>query len=98
MELFEDVIVRVGKFVFPVDFLVIDTGSVDVSLILRRPFLNTSKAVIDVFEGKLTLRVGKEEATFQLIHGMKYLDDWDDGEFDDSFHMASVYTINDFVY
>ena len=94
----EDVIFRVGKFVFPIDFLVIDTGCADVSLILGRPFLNTSKAVIDVFEGKLTLRVGKEEATFQLIHGMKYSDDRDDDKFDDSVHMASVCTINDFVY
>ena len=43
-----------SKIVFLVDFLVVDTGDTNLSLILGRPFLNTSKAIIDLFEGNLT--------------------------------------------
>nr|GEV96668.1 putative reverse transcriptase domain-containing protein [Tanacetum cinerariifolium] len=46
----EDVFVRVGKFHFPADFVVVDYD-VDprVPLILERPFLRTSRALIDVY-------------------------------------------------
>ncbi|GKE52472.1 reverse transcriptase domain-containing protein [Tanacetum coccineum] len=46
----EDVFVKVGKFYFPVDFVVVDYD-VDprVSLILGRPFLRTARALIDVY-------------------------------------------------
>ena len=52
--------------------MVVDTGDTDLSLILGRPFLNTSKAIIDVFEGTLTLRVDKEHATFNLTKSMQF--------------------------
>ncbi|XP_048229310.1 uncharacterized protein LOC125369930 [Ricinus communis] len=53
----EDVLVKVNKFIFPVDFVVMDmNGESDVPLILGRPFLATSKALIDVSSGKLELR------------------------------------------
>nr|GEU91261.1 reverse transcriptase domain-containing protein [Tanacetum cinerariifolium] len=63
----EDVYVKVGSFHFPTDFVVVDFD-VDprVPLILRRSFLKTRRALIDVFEGELTLRVGKEAITFNL--------------------------------
>ncbi|KAI3742924.1 hypothetical protein L1987_60623 [Smallanthus sonchifolius] len=61
----ENVLVKVDKFVFPVDFVVMDMeADTTVSIILGRPFLRTAKAVIDVFDGKLTLRVGDETVTF----------------------------------
>nr|GFD47162.1 reverse transcriptase domain-containing protein [Tanacetum cinerariifolium] len=57
----EDVYVKVGSFHFSVDFVVVDfDADPRVPLILRRSFLKTGKALIDVFEGELTLRVGKE--------------------------------------
>ncbi|GJS44424.1 reverse transcriptase domain-containing protein [Tanacetum coccineum] len=61
----EDVYLKVGKFQFPADFVVVDFD-VDprVPLILRRSFLKTGRALIDVYEGELTLRVGKEAVTF----------------------------------
>nr|GEU41369.1 reverse transcriptase domain-containing protein [Tanacetum cinerariifolium] len=63
----EDVYVKVGKFHFPVDFVVVDfDADPRVPLILRRSFLKTGRALIDVFEGELTLRVGKEAITFNL--------------------------------
>ncbi|GKD48695.1 reverse transcriptase domain-containing protein, partial [Tanacetum coccineum] len=47
----EDVFVKVGKFYFPADFVVVDYD-VDprVPLILGRPFLRTARALIDVYE------------------------------------------------
>nr|GFA66743.1 reverse transcriptase domain-containing protein [Tanacetum cinerariifolium] len=55
----EDVYVNVGKFHFPPDFVVIDfDADPRVPLILGRSFLKTERALIDVFEGELTLRVG----------------------------------------
>nr|GEX93008.1 reverse transcriptase domain-containing protein [Tanacetum cinerariifolium] len=58
----EDVYVKVGSFHFSADFVVVDfDADPRVPLILRRSFFNTGRALIDVFEGELTLRVGKEE-------------------------------------
>nr|GEZ94379.1 reverse transcriptase domain-containing protein [Tanacetum cinerariifolium] len=63
----EDVYVKVGSFHFPADFVVVDfDADPRVPLILGRSFLKTRRALIDVFEGKLTLRVGKEAITFNL--------------------------------
>nr|GEX15297.1 hypothetical protein [Tanacetum cinerariifolium] len=53
----EDVFVKVGTFHFPSDFVVIDfDADPRVPLILRRSFLKTRRALIDVFKGELTLR------------------------------------------
>nr|GEY42580.1 hypothetical protein [Tanacetum cinerariifolium] len=41
-------------------------------LILERSFLKTEIALIDVFEGELTLRVGKEAITFNLDQTLRY--------------------------
>ncbi|GJS78268.1 reverse transcriptase domain-containing protein [Tanacetum coccineum] len=64
----EDVFVKVGKFYFPADFVVVD-HVVDprVPLILGRPFLRTSRALIDVYGEELTLRVGDEAITFKVV-------------------------------
>nr|GEW77327.1 hypothetical protein [Tanacetum cinerariifolium] len=43
-----------------------------VPLILKRSFLKTRRALIDVFKGKLTLRVGKEAITFNLDQTLSY--------------------------
>nr|GEV81564.1 reverse transcriptase domain-containing protein [Tanacetum cinerariifolium] len=69
----EDVYVKVGTFHFQVDFVIIDFD-VDprVPLILERSFLKTRRALIDVFEGELTLRVDKEAITFNLDQTSRY--------------------------
>ncbi|KAI3732352.1 hypothetical protein L1987_63556 [Smallanthus sonchifolius] len=61
----ENILVKVGKFVFLVDFVFLDM-EVDngVPFILRCPFLRTAKAVIGIFDWKLTLRVGDESVIF----------------------------------
>ncbi|XP_073279512.1 uncharacterized protein [Primulina huaijiensis] len=69
----EDVLVKVGKFTFPTDFVVLDIEEDrEMPLILGRPFLATGKAVIEVQEGKLRLRVGKEEITFNVFNALKH--------------------------
>ncbi|GJS88738.1 reverse transcriptase domain-containing protein [Tanacetum coccineum] len=69
----EDVFIRVGKFTFPVDFVVVDY-EVDprVPLILGRPFLRTAHALVDVHGEKLTLRVGDEELVFNVESASKH--------------------------
>nr|GEZ32523.1 reverse transcriptase domain-containing protein [Tanacetum cinerariifolium] len=63
----EDVFVKVGKFHFPTDFLVVDfKADPRVPLILGRSFLRTGRALIDVYEEEITLRVNDEFVTFNL--------------------------------
>ncbi|GJT28324.1 reverse transcriptase domain-containing protein [Tanacetum coccineum] len=75
----EDVDVKVGKFQFPADFVVVDfDADPRVPLILGRSFLKTGRALIDVYEGELTLRVGKEAITFNLDQTSRYSSNYDD--------------------
>ncbi|GJW21426.1 reverse transcriptase domain-containing protein [Tanacetum coccineum] len=75
----EVVYVKVGKFQFLANFIVIDFD-VDprVPLILGISFLKTGRALIDVYEGELTLRVGKEAVTFNLDQTSRYSSNYDD--------------------
>ncbi|GJX91930.1 reverse transcriptase domain-containing protein [Tanacetum coccineum] len=61
----EDVVVRVDGFTFLADFVVVNfEPDPRVPIILGRPFLRTVKALIDLYEKKLTLRVGSDELVF----------------------------------
>ena len=72
----EDVLVKVDKFIFPADFVVLDMEEdQEVPLILGRPFLATGRALIDVQKGELTLRVNKEEVMFNIYQAMRFLED-----------------------
>ncbi|GJX70070.1 reverse transcriptase domain-containing protein [Tanacetum coccineum] len=75
----EDVFVKVGKFHFSTDFVVIDYD-VDpwVPLILRRLFLRMARALIDVHGKELTLRVNDEAITFNVEHTSRYSYRYDD--------------------
>ncbi|XP_074304183.1 uncharacterized protein LOC141638903 [Silene latifolia] len=67
MGILEDVPVRVEKSFIPVDFVVIDmTEDSRVSIILGRPFLHTTGAIIDIRHGSLTLTIGDDTITFNL--------------------------------
>ncbi|GKD81522.1 putative reverse transcriptase domain-containing protein [Tanacetum coccineum] len=64
----ENVLVGIGKFVFLVHFIILDMPEdVKVPLILRRPFLFTAHAKIDVFKRKITLRVGDDKIIFKSM-------------------------------
>nr|GEV27117.1 reverse transcriptase domain-containing protein [Tanacetum cinerariifolium] len=69
----EDVFVKVGTFHFSADFVVVNfDADPRVPLILERSFLNTIRALIDVYEGELTLHIGKETVTFNLDQTSRY--------------------------
>nr|GFA55216.1 reverse transcriptase domain-containing protein [Tanacetum cinerariifolium] len=60
----ENVFVKVGKFYFPADFVVLDfIADPRVPLILGRPFLSTAHALIDVYEGEIILRHDDQSLT-----------------------------------
>ncbi|GKD74470.1 reverse transcriptase domain-containing protein [Tanacetum coccineum] len=63
----EDVFVKVGKFHFHTDFVVVDfEADPRVPLILGRSFLRTIRTLIDVYEGELILRDGNEQIVFHV--------------------------------
>ncbi|GJU11129.1 reverse transcriptase domain-containing protein [Tanacetum coccineum] len=79
----EDVYLKVGKFKFTADFVVVgpphfDGPSPRIPLILGRSFLKIGRALIDVYEGELTLHVGKEAITFNLDQTSRYSSNYDD--------------------
>ncbi|GJY89511.1 reverse transcriptase domain-containing protein [Tanacetum coccineum] len=62
----ENVFVKVGKFYFPANFVVLDfIADPRVPLILGRPFLRTAHALIDVYEGEITLRNDDQSLTLK---------------------------------
>ncbi|GJY19210.1 putative reverse transcriptase domain-containing protein [Tanacetum coccineum] len=64
----ENVLVGIGKFVFPVDFITLDMPEdIKVPLILGRPFLSTAQSKIDVYKRKITLRVGEEKIILKSV-------------------------------
>nr|GEV69838.1 hypothetical protein [Tanacetum cinerariifolium] len=69
----EDVFIKVGKFHFPIDFVMVDfEADPRVPLILGRSFLRTGRALIDVYGEEITLRANKESITFNLNQTMRY--------------------------
>nr|GFA74112.1 reverse transcriptase domain-containing protein [Tanacetum cinerariifolium] len=62
----ENVFVKVGKFYFPADFVVLDfIADPRVSLILGRPFLSTAHTLIDVYEEEIILRNDDQSLTLK---------------------------------
>ncbi|GJT74504.1 DNA-directed DNA polymerase [Tanacetum coccineum] len=69
---FKKFLVKINKFIFPVDFVVLEMDEDELApIILGRPFLATARAIIDVHKGRLSLRVGKETITFNIGKSMK---------------------------
>ncbi|GJR43737.1 reverse transcriptase domain-containing protein [Tanacetum coccineum] len=75
-----------GKFLIPCDFPRMDKflalsdlgASINLMPLSMRSFLKTGRALIDVYEGELTLRVGKEAITFNLDQTSRYSSNYDD--------------------
>ena len=69
----EDVLVKVDKFIFPTDFIVLDMEEdKEIPIILGRPFLATGRAMIDVQKGELKLRVQDDEVRFSVFNVMRH--------------------------
>nr|GEV76706.1 reverse transcriptase domain-containing protein [Tanacetum cinerariifolium] len=75
----KDVFIKVGKFHFPTNFVVVDfDADPQVPLILGRSFLRTDHALIDVYGEEITLWVNDEAVTFNLNQTMRYSSTYDD--------------------
>nr|GEU83687.1 reverse transcriptase domain-containing protein [Tanacetum cinerariifolium] len=75
----EDAFVKVGKFHFSTDFVVVDFEADPwVPLILGRSFLRIGRALTDVYGEEITLCVNDESATFNLNQTMRYSSTYDD--------------------
>ncbi|GJX40302.1 DNA-directed DNA polymerase [Tanacetum coccineum] len=68
----ENVLIKVDKFILPIDFVILDMSEDSrVPIILGRPFLATARAMIDVFNKKITLRIGDDEVIFDMDQSIK---------------------------
>lgn len=75
----ENVLIKVDKFVYPVDFVILDMPKDSrTPIILGRPFLPTAHAMIDVFNRKITLEVGDERILFDMDQSIKNSSSIDD--------------------
>ena len=78
----EDVLVKVDKFIFLVDFIVLDfEADKEVPIILGRPFLATGKTLINVQKGELTMRMNDQQVTFNVLEAMNSPDESEDCNF-----------------
>ncbi|XP_063941295.1 uncharacterized protein LOC135149498 [Daucus carota subsp. sativus] len=83
----EDVLIKVGDFVFPVDFVVLETEPVrnpknQIPIILGRPFLATSNALINCRNGLMKLTFGNMTIDLNIFHVGKQSDDFYDQPLD----------------
>ncbi|GJV16506.1 hypothetical protein Tco_1361829 [Tanacetum coccineum] len=85
----------VDKFVLLIDFVILDgTEDSRILIILGRPFLATSRAMVHVFNKNITLRVGEDEVIFDMDQSMKRTPTKDDeccdiDDLDDIFNMET---------
>nr|GEY22197.1 reverse transcriptase domain-containing protein [Tanacetum cinerariifolium] len=95
----ENMFVKVGKFYFPADFVVLDfIADPRVPLILKRPFLSTAHAIIDVYEGEIILRHEKQSLTLKCsdtpsinnFESLNKIDLIDAGEKEDIFFLEKL--------
>ncbi|XP_021729733.1 uncharacterized protein LOC110696688 [Chenopodium quinoa] len=72
----EDVLVKVGELVFPVDFVVMDMKEDHkIPIIFGRPFLATSQALIDVPKAQVTIRARNKQVMFKLFNEHNFIFD-----------------------
>nr|GEU67996.1 hypothetical protein [Tanacetum cinerariifolium] len=68
----ENVLLKVDKFILPIDFVILDMPEDSrVPIILGRPFLTTARAMMDVFNKNITLRVGDDEVIFDVDQSIR---------------------------
>ena len=64
----ENLLVKVDRFIYPANFVILESNDDDGdSVILGRPFLATARAIIDVEEGELTLRMHDQSVTLKVL-------------------------------
>ncbi|XP_061364259.1 uncharacterized protein LOC133307723 [Gastrolobium bilobum] len=75
----DDVLVKIVKYIFPADFVILNMEEdAEIPLLLGRPLLATARAMIDVEQGKLMLMMNEETVTIDVFESMKHLSDGGD--------------------
>ena len=82
-----DVLIRVGEFIYPVDFVVLETQPVQnhraqTPVILRRPFLATANAIINCRNGSMRLTFEDMTKEVNVFHLGKQPRDLENDSFD----------------
>ncbi|GJR29288.1 DNA-directed DNA polymerase [Tanacetum coccineum] len=87
----ENVLIKVDKFILPNDFVILDMPEDSrVPIILRRLFWATARAMIDVFNKKITLRVGDDEVIFDVDQSIKRPPNEDDEWLEKSINQSDL--------
>ncbi|XP_061360631.1 uncharacterized protein LOC133304597 [Gastrolobium bilobum] len=69
----EDVLVKIENFIFLANFVILNMEEdAEIPLLLGRPFLATARAMIDVEQGKLMLRMNEKTVTIDVFESMKH--------------------------
>ncbi|CAN6679705.1 unnamed protein product [Malus baccata var. baccata] len=75
----EDVLVQVNNLIFPADFYMLNmedlAHSTSLPILLRRPFMKTTRTNIDVFKGTLTMEFDGEIIDFNISEAIKFIKD-----------------------
>lgn len=67
-----DVLVKVGLFIFPIHFVILDYEvDFEVPIILGRPFLTTRRVLVDMKKGQMKIRLTNEETNFNIWRSVK---------------------------
>ncbi|XP_061351615.1 uncharacterized protein LOC133296608 [Gastrolobium bilobum] len=75
----ENVLAKIDKFIFPANFVILNMEEdIEIPLLLGKPFLATARAMIDVEQGKLILRMNEETVTIDVFESMKHPSDGGD--------------------
>ena len=68
----ENVRTKVGKFMIPADFVVLEMEEdLEIPILFGRPFLRIAGAIIDMKKGKITLEVDNECMEFDVLNIIK---------------------------
>ncbi|KAK8559207.1 hypothetical protein V6N13_098794 [Hibiscus sabdariffa] len=64
----EDILIQVDKFIFPADFLILDCDADEnAPIILGRPFLSTSRAMIDFDKDEIVFKVDDDQIKMKVL-------------------------------
>ncbi|GJS54907.1 reverse transcriptase domain-containing protein [Tanacetum coccineum] len=97
----EKVLIKFDKFILLIDFVILDMWEDSkIPIILGRPFLATARAMIDVFNKKITLRIGNKEVIFDVDQSIKKPHTEDDecygiNELDQTIHLEAQGLLKD---
>ena len=80
-------LIKIGEFIFPVDFIVLETAPVEnprgqIPVILGRPFLATANAIINCRNGQMKLTFGNMTMDVNIFHLGKQPSDQSDEPFE----------------